>query len=1113
MKRTFTFRSLAAFVLSAMAFIGSQPLVAAPQSPDGGKAGRKQIDVLPKRMTASSNSLEGVRSSRPVALSHRKTVGDNGGTLGGIDLRGCVVFSQAGGMESDIPGIFRFPSDASDDFSLIQGNIDCSAGFAVADDFFYAVNYTSFWGMIDKVFVETYDYYTWERISKEEVDQSFLSSCVATDPTTGIIYGSFYDEDTWQYEFGTVDYASKERTSIMPLEQKWSGCAFSADGSLYAVTENGDFYAVDKETGSSTLIGNAGVTNEYMGGAAIDPVSGRFFWTVCTSEDSALYEIDLATGVGSLVYTLAGHEQITSLYVAAPEAEDGAPAAVSNLVADFFEDSLSGKLIFDVPTTTFGGTAGTGEITYIINANDKQIATGKVAYGDKVSVDVTMPESALYKFEVVTSNAVGNSPKARIKKFIGTDSPIAPAVSMTASDGIFTLTWVAVTESANGGFIVPDEIVYNVTRYPGAVAVAKGIKETTFAEHLDMPESFTEFYYVVNAEFRGKVSEGATTPKVGMGPFEPPYEELFEDANSLDLFTVIDANGDNISWSYSGWRENNAALLMTPYAGFADDWLISPALRLKGGNRYKVSANVRCQLDGSTEVFEMRYGTSPTVEGMTKELLSPTEVYGRTEVNHGGYMEIEEDGIYYFGIHGMSDSEKGMKFVVLDVKVEAGLSNGMPGMSTDIKAVPDIDGGLQAEITFTTPSVTVGGGELSEIKAAYIYRNDKLVKTYEEPGTGVEITYVDEPYAEGMQHYSIVCENGEGMGMPAEFDCYIGFATPEAPRNVRIEENEVYGNVTVSWEAPGVDIYGNPLLDEYVSYCISSNSGTLMFSAEEIGDNMSFTWQAIPEDSQSFVQFAVWSVTEGGENVALTAMIPIGTPDETPYEESFGGGNLSHIMAVVKSFNKGSWSIITDEDDNVKSSDDDGGLLCMYSKNIDGGSSIMTGKIDLSDLERPSLSFKLYKDDSDSNDNQIDVIVGVGEEFYTIHSVSINDLKKNGWNEITVSLQQFADEDISIQLVGTRKSVDCASIYVDELRVVNGDPVNVDSHMAEHACVRTADGQVIINGADGSLFRVVATDGRIISLGTLSGETGISVAPGVYVVTVGRERFKIIVKK
>ena len=55
MKRTFTFRSLAAFVLSAMAFIGSQPLVAAPQSPDGGKAGRKQIDVLPKlRVTSSS---------------------------------------------------------------------------------------------------------------------------------------------------------------------------------------------------------------------------------------------------------------------------------------------------------------------------------------------------------------------------------------------------------------------------------------------------------------------------------------------------------------------------------------------------------------------------------------------------------------------------------------------------------------------------------------------------------------------------------------------------------------------------------------------------------------------------------------------------------------------------------------------------------------------------------------------------------------------------------------------------------------------------------------------------------------------------------------------------
>lgn len=57
---------------------------------------------------------------------------------------------------------------------------------------------------------------------------------LAFDPSTGTIYGCFYDELVMGYEFGTLDPGAGTRSKISTIEMApWLGCACDTDGELW----------------------------------------------------------------------------------------------------------------------------------------------------------------------------------------------------------------------------------------------------------------------------------------------------------------------------------------------------------------------------------------------------------------------------------------------------------------------------------------------------------------------------------------------------------------------------------------------------------------------------------------------------------------------------------------------------------------------------------------------------------------------------------------------------------------------------------------------------------------------------------------------------------------
>ncbi|MDE6716506.1 MAG: choice-of-anchor J domain-containing protein, partial [Muribaculaceae bacterium] len=70
----------------------------------------------------------------------------------------------------------------------------------------------------------------------------------------------------------------------------------------------------------------------------------------------------------------------------------------------------------------------------------------------------------------------------------------------------------------------------------------------------------------------------------------------------------------------------------------------------------------------------------------------------------------------------------------------------------------------------------------------------------------------------------------------------------------------------------------------------------------------------------------------------------------------------------------------------------------------------------------------------------------------------------------------------------------------------------VDAVVASDVTVSTVAGAIVINGGEGETAQVVTVDGKLINNALLTGETYVSVAPGVYVVKVNDTVAKVVVK-
>lgn len=568
-------------------------------------------------------------------------------------LYGTVITSKKGadGSAANKNGMYAIDASANTFRALNTTGNAKFGGAPMANGYYYAVNTTG----TGKIYLDRFDTSTWKRATHTLVTgNGILASDVAWDPTSDMVYGCFYNDEANGYVFGKIDYTNRRRIQIKPLEMNYNSVMVDPQGQVYAIDMTGNLLKVDKTTGEATQVGYTGVTPLYVSSATIDLSTGRCFWTVNPIDGKGyLYEVNLASGQASLICEFAHSDEVTGLYIPLAAAEGGVPAAVSSLSAAFVDGSLQGNVSFTTPSNAVDATALSGELTWRLWVDGVLKAEGKAQPGTKVEVPVSVAASGRTSFAAAVSNGEGESARSYTKVFVGNDTPLAPVPSLTYADGAFEVSWAKVTGTVNNGYIDPERVTYTVTRLPDNVVVAENISATSIRDTVaPTPGRVIAYKYSVRATFEESTGAAGVSPVYPLGVISTPYFEGFDNSEAMNNFIILDCNGDGKKWEYSGGM---SSAYITSSTQKHDDWLITAAIQMKPGVKYKLGFEAMASFNA--EKIEVKMGRSATAESMTVTLVAETELDPNFQMKPSvPEFTVEEEGLYYIGWHAVSDA-------------------------------------------------------------------------------------------------------------------------------------------------------------------------------------------------------------------------------------------------------------------------------------------------------------------------------------------------------------------------------------------------------------------------------------------------------------------------
>lgn len=507
----------------------------------------------------------------------------------------------------------------------------------------------------------------------------------------------------------------------------------------------------------------------------------------------------------------------------------------------------------------------------------------------------------------------------------------------------------------------------------------------------------------------------------------PPYKNTFDTEASIEGFTIINANNDSESWfwtSSSFLGQTNGFMRMSYNSSLKmDDWLISVPVRMKGGETYEVS--IDAWTNSFDERVELCYGSEPTVEGMANHIV--TKNLGEDEVQLKpaivqGSITPEKSGLYYIGIHGISDADM-MYLSVDNLCVTAPLSSRVPAQVSNLTAVAATGGVKSVAVSFEAPSTDVNGNAITELTKIEVFRNDSetVLKTYDEVAVGQTFSFTDTPANSGTYTYTVYAYNSYGRGAVASAEVFCGIALPEDIAAVQITEDAVPGTVTLSWTPVTKDRNGVELSASDVTYSIYGPDDYGYYS-DLIQSGISgteYSFKAVDAGDQQFVQYGVCAVTESGEGLGTFCdMIAAGTPYDA-ISESFGDGKVTNgYIWGINSSDYAEWSLFTDAAD-ISAQDDDNGFIGLIGQYIDERGDLYTGKVDLKKIANPGLTFYNYNMSAEDT-NIIGVSIRtVNGEWVSLMEKASNDISSaEGWAKVTVNLADYSNDVVQIKLTG-----------------------------------------------------------------------------------------------
>lgn len=225
-----------------------------------------------------------------------------------------------------------------------------------------------------------------------------------------------------------------------------------------------------------------------------------------------------------------------------------------------------------------------------------------------------------------------------------------------------------------------------------------------------------------------------------------------------------------------------------------------------------------------------------------------------------------------------------------------------PHKVTDLTLTPDPNGALEAILSWTCPTTTYVGEELTQLNKIEIYRNDALVTTLTEGvSPGATMTWTDQVSRSQECTYKIVPCNAIGSGFPNTISAFVGHDIPSA---VEIASVIRQGNdaIQLTWHPVKTSANKGYLDKSTIIYKVTRVSdGTVL--AENLTDT-TFTDNTITEIGR--YQYAVTVSNADGEGeMSLTGYIVNGPTRELPLIIDFTNEQESQLWSIADADNDG----------------------------------------------------------------------------------------------------------------------------------------------------------------------------------------------------------------
>lgn len=518
----------------------------------------------------------------------------------------------------------------------------------------------------------------------------------------------------------------------------------------------------------------------------------------------------------------------------------------------------------------------------------------------------------------------------------------------------------------------------------------------------------------------------------GTEPYSLPFLDTFD--SDIDGYTVVDSNNDNCSWE---WNEegNSVARYQHSEVNPADDWLITPNLKMQAGRTYKVSVAVSASLTRYAERLEVKWGQGKTAEVMVNELIPSTDIQGKYYRRLEGQFKPTEDGVFNIGLHAISDANMARLWVD-SLSIEQIPELNAPDSVTNLKAVADAKALLKSTLTFTAPVKAIDGSAITALDSIEVRNNNVLVATLRDVVPGQEYSCIDNKAMHGPDNaYTITAFNENGPGRALEKKLFVGLDVPTMPV---VTAADLGNAVKLTWSGvKGAN--GGVVVPEEVIYKVFNFSSYYLDLITELTGENTYT---IPDinindgDTQAIRYWTVQACNEEGASNNAMAYLITGKPYTIPYNLSFKNGTLEDqfvLQAHNSNFYK--WGAST-----FDCQDDDNGCLALTCSAPTIGN-FQTGKIMLDPTHKSKLQF-YYRAIGD--------IPGV---FYvTIHHkdgtvdapVFHKDLTENTdseWQRVLVDMPEatcdddyvtiFFNADLTAALNGSNLFLDNISIFND----------------------------------------------------------------------------------